>query len=351
MNCCVRFADPERIELFLMWFSAAIALSMIALVILERVVVALLQLRRRALEHEYQPIIALALAGDQSALLKLASVRSWQRVTVARLLIEPLIADPDPARIARTRAIARAMAVVDVADRYMRSFIWWRRALALRALGLIQANDRTGAIVAALDDANVDVRAAALDALANLHDPATLSAVVVRLNDASLHRGRRLAALAAFGAACEPLLLQLAGVDPAHRVVYARAIGVCGTAASRPALAEWSRDARPDVRSAAFEALARIGLDDRTARLAIGALDNDETSVRAAAAAALHGWSGAGDAAAHLAEHLDDAWPVAVLAARSLRSMGPAGALELKARADRTDLSGLLARQMLWQPS
>ena len=71
-------------------------------------------------------------------------------------------------------------------------------------------------MIAALDDPHPDVRAAALDALTYLHDPASLPAIVVRLHDASLHPARRLAALAAFGPECESFLLDLSEVDTAH---------------------------------------------------------------------------------------------------------------------------------------
>jgi len=93
-----------------------------------------------------------------------------------------------------------------------------------------------------------------------------------------------------------------------------------------------------------------VGLDDDAARRAIEALDvpgDADASVRAMAAYALHGWQDAGEAAAHLARHLDDAWPVAIRAARSLQS-SPAGLIELEARTSRPDITGVLARQMLW---
>ena len=122
---------------------------------------------------------------------------------------------------------------------------------------------------------------------------------------------------------------------------------MCGTRRSRPVLARWTHDARPEVRAAAFEALAHVGVDAEAASLAIEALESDDEAVRAMAAYALNGWTGSGDAAVHLGRHLDDVWPVAVRAAQSLRSMGSAGILELEARASRSDLAGLLARQML----
>jgi HEAT repeat protein len=226
--------------------------------------------------------------------------------------------------------------------------MWWRRALALRALGLLQARDHTAQIIAALDDTHPDVRAAALDALTDEQDPAALQAVVVRLHDMSLHRGRRGAALKAFGSDCEPFLLEWSEVDPENRLDYIHALAICGTARSRPALCRWTRDPRVLVRATAFEALAYVGLDDDAARVAIEGLESDEPSVRAMAAYALRGWQGPGDAAARLAPHLDDEWAVAVSAARTLQSMGPAGSVELQARSTRQDLGGLLARQMLW---
>ena len=87
------------------------------------------------------------------------------------------------------------MSLFPIADRYLRSRLWWRRARALRALGLIQATDHTPQLVAALDDPHPDVRAAALDGLTDMHDLTALKAIVVRVHDTSLHRGRRGAAL------------------------------------------------------------------------------------------------------------------------------------------------------------
>ena len=220
--------------------------------------------------------------------------------------------------------------------------------MALRALGAMQAADHTGAIVAALDDSNNDVRNTALDALADMQNPASLPAIVVRLHDASLHRARRGAVLAAFGRQCEPFLLDLAAVDPEHRLNYALALGICGTAAARPILCEWSGDARAAVRAAAMEALSRIGVDRASVPFAIAALEDGDATVRAMAAAALHGCADR-DTAASLARHLDDTWAVAVRAARSLQTMEAAGRAELEARATGDGLPALLARQMLWE--
>ncbi len=331
----------------LMWFAVALATVAAALVLVERAVFALQQVRLRRLERRYAPLVLRALADDTAAADELAASPPRHRLAILRLLIVPLIDDRDPLRIERTRAIVPAIAFIPTAERYLRSWRWWRRALALHALGLVQARDHTAAIVAALDDPNANVRAAALDALTDLCDPASLQAVAVRLHDPSLPAGRRAAALAAFGCKGEIFLLDLAEVDAAHRANYASALALCGTARARPALARWTEDPRAEVSAAALEALARIGVDGDAARLAIAALEHKDARVRAMAAQALRGWAG-DDAAAHLAGHLDDEWPVALRAARALQS-SPAGVVELQARTSRTDLTGVLARQMLWQ--
>jgi HEAT repeat protein len=340
----------ERSAPIMLSAAVIVASTMLAAVVIERAGYGVVRARNHRITRHYAPLVERALAGDDSACAALAVSPRRHRLAIAWLLIAPLISDRDPRRIAATRAIAETLEVLELADRYLRSWSWWRRALALRALGLMQARERTAQLIAALDNANADVRAAALDGLADMHDPVALKAIVVRVHDTSLHRGRRGAALKAFGSGCEPFLLELAEVDPVNRLNYIHALAICGTARSRPILCRWTGDARLDVRATAFEALAYVGLDDETARVVIDGLESDAPAVRAMAAYALCGWRGAGDAARCLAPHLDDTWPVAVRAARALQSMGDAGLAELRARADRPDLVGLLARQMLWQP-
>jgi hypothetical protein len=340
----------ERLAPLMAWGAVAFALAMAAAVVVERAAFGLQQARSRRVTQHYGPLLQRALEGDETARRKLSASPARHRLAIAWLLIAPLVEDRDPGRIAASRAIAQAMSVLKLADGYLRSRLWWRRALALRALGLIQARDHIAQLIAALDDAHPDVRAAALDALTDLHDPAAVPAIVARLHDTSLHRGRRGAALKAFGSRCEPLLLELSDADPARRLNYTHALAICGTPRSRPVLCRWTHDARVEVRAAAFEALAYVGLDDEAARVAVEGLESEDPPVRAMAAHALRGWQGPGDAAVRVARHLDDTWAVAIRAARTLASMGRAGVVELQASASRPDLAGLLARQMLWQP-
>lgn len=346
MNALV--AAFERDVLILVWIGVALAIALTLAIVVERLVLAYDDARTERLRQRYEPLISRALDGDADARAAIMASPSRHRLPIARMLITPLIADRDPKRIAAARQVVGGLSLAPITERLLRSVFWWHRVLALRAVGLLQASHRGAQVVAALDDRNPQVRNAALDALADMQNPAALPAVVVRVNDTSLHRGRRAAAIAAYAPQCEPFLLDLAHADAANRFTYTRALLFCGTDASRATLCEWTADPRAEVRAGAFEALAHVGVDENAARLAMTALESDVVAVRAMAAAALHGWNADG-AAPRLARHLDDAWPVAVHAARSLRSMKDTGRIELEARAARTDLAGTLARQMLWE--
>src|SRR5687768_138768 len=161
--------ELNRLAPLMVWFAAAFAAVTIAAVLLERAALRWQQARSRHVAQRYGPLVQRALDGDDMARRQLSESPARHRLAIAWLLIAPLVEDRDPRRIARTRAIARAMCVLPLADRYLRSRLWWRRALALRALGLIQARERTSHLIAALDDAHADVRAAALDGLTDMH--------------------------------------------------------------------------------------------------------------------------------------------------------------------------------------
>jgi HEAT repeat protein len=323
---------------------------MVLVVLVERAAFGILQAIDRRLTARYRPLVQRAMTADDRARDELRAAPAKHRIAIAWLLIEPLIEDRDPARIANARGIARAISLLPVADRYLQSRLWWRRARALRALGLIQATDHTPQLVAALDDPHPDVRAAALDGLTDMRDMTALEAIIVRVHDTSLHRGRRGAILRKFGTECEPFLLELSAADSDNRLNYIYALAICGTALSRPVLCRWTNDADVEIRATAFEALGYVGLDEEAARVAVAGLESADSSVRAMAAYALKTWQGSGEVAARLGAHLDDDWPVAVSAARTLQSMGSAGAAQLQAHASDADQGGQLARQMLWRP-
>lgn len=333
------------------WLGAFLVLLNAAVVIVERASYAFGRIRRRRIEQRYEPLVQRSLDGDREAQRRLRTSPRRHHLYIARLAVAPLYAHRDPHQIARTREMFEAMSWIDVADHLLDSHRWWKRAIAIRAFGILQISSRAATLVAALDDGNPDVRAAALDAVADLRDPSTLGAIVVRLHDESLHRGRRFAAIAAFGPTCEPFLLEMAAVDATNRLDYARALRICGTRRSLPILSRWTEDADTEVRAAAFEAMGHIGLDIGTAALAMAALERGDVKVRAMAASALGDWAGSGDVALRLVEHLDDQWPVAVRAAKALKTIGLTGVTALQTASSRADLAGELARQTLWEIS
>lgn len=328
--------------------SGALALTLALALVVERVAFAWWNARRTRLERLYQPLLAKALEGDDAAQRRLAASPHRHRRLVAELLLFPMHDRRDRTLLDRARRLLGRMTPPALIDRYLESWWWWRRAMALRAAGFLRLHQYTPRLVAALDDRHAEIRAAALDGLTDSGDPAALAAVVVRLHDETLHRGRRAAVLAAFGARCEPMLLDLAAADPANRLNYARALAFTGTGAARPALSSWIADAQPAVRAAALDALQHTGLDASCTGAVVAALADPEAPVRAAAARALGG-SAEPAVADRVAAHLTDSWPVCADAARALRRMGAEGRLRLEQAAARDDLAGTLARQMLWE--
>jgi HEAT repeat protein len=243
-----------------------VAVCGVGAVVIERAAFGIQQVRQRRFEARYAPIVRRALAGDAEAERALVSCPRRYRLRVAALLIVPLIEDADPARIAGTRRIVEAMSLLPEAERRLKSRLWWRRAVALRALGLLRATDYTPAVVGALDDGHPEVRAAALDALADLRDPASIKAVVVRMLDTSLSAAAA-SRLAAFAPRRNRLVIDRAGRRRTPRRLRAGAHRR-GSRAAQPVLCAWTTDLRPEVRARPREAPAHVGLDARAARLA-----------------------------------------------------------------------------------
>ncbi|WP_285547771.1 fumarate reductase/succinate dehydrogenase flavoprotein subunit [Streptomyces lavendulae] len=191
------------------------------------------------------------------------------------------------------------------------------RAAALEVLRALRLGD-AGVYAAALGDAGIEVRIAAVRALVSVDavpelaaaaaDPAREVRVAVARGLAAVHdpapgpldpllddadplvRGAALAALAATG--CPPGYAALAGAalgDPAWQVRAGAATALRAAAPGRavPALAEALADANADVRKAAVLSLLRHRDDDPRARTALASATADpDADVRAYAARA-----------------------------------------------------------------
>src|SRR5688572_11930211 len=101
--------DAEMVASLLLWISIRLAIAMTAIVVAERVVSALIRARVRQIEDHYQRFVGGALAGNDAAIAALVAAPRRHHLAIARLLVEPLIDDRDPARIVRTRAIVSAL--------------------------------------------------------------------------------------------------------------------------------------------------------------------------------------------------------------------------------------------------
>lgn len=221
---------------------------------------------------------------------------------------------------------------------------------AALALGMIRDAASVPALLALLDHHHDQVRAAAIDALGQLGDPSALGALVARMGrPVRYERARVVQALQAFGPDVAEALIGHARTHPKERALVAVVLADVSGPGAASALLDWTADADPVIRAAAWRALAIIGLSDRAFYHALKALRDDHSDVRAGAARAV-ARTGRADATDYLAQLLDDDWDVAAAAALGLRRMGPRGQATLQVRAAGSPGLGYdLARQVLWE--
>jgi HEAT repeat protein len=318
----------------------------------QRAVRALVARRTRQLESRYAKTIGAFVtpSGGRDSLPVLRAAPRVHRRLLAELLLRPL-------RVARGELIdglregAVAAGVTEMWMEDLRGDRWWRRAEAVRALGLVQDGQAYDSIVRLLDDDHEEVRAAAVEALGLLGDGRAVGPLLGALSNASRYqRVRVVDALSRLGPDAVPAVAEHGTAHPANAGVVAEVLGQIGGTLASDDLVRWTSSADPAVRAAAVGALGTIGLDDRSYYHALRALSDTDPDVRGLAARAL-GRAGRVDAAPYVARLLDDEWIAAAHGARALRRLGAPGETALRARAGDTGLAGDLARQMLWEHS
>jgi hypothetical protein len=316
----------------------------------QRAVRALAARHTRQLESRYTKAVDAFVtpSGGTDSLPVLRAAPRRHRRLLADLLLRPL-------RVARGELIAdlregaAAAGVIEMWMEDLRRDRWWRRADAVRALGLVQEARAYESIVRLLEDDHEEVRAAAVEALGLLGDPRAVGPLLGALSNASRHqRVRVVDALSRLGPGAVPAVAEHGADHPANADIAAEVLGQIGGTQAIDDLLRWTSSADPAVRAAAIGALGTIGLDDRTYYHALRALSDTDPNVRSLAARAL-GRTGRADAAPYVARLLDDEWIAAAHGARALGRLGAAGEAALRARAGETGLAGDLARQMLWE--
>jgi hypothetical protein len=350
------FLLSDLFRQYLMLFIGASFVGLAALfayVIVQHAIAQARETRDARLRDLYQPSVDAVLAAQspaqlEAALAALTPASPRHLPLIGGLLIRPLrVASGSP--VTSARAAADRLGLTARWTRELDAHAWWVQANAARALGLIRAEGVLQPLLARLDDPHEEVRAAALEALGHLGDPGCVPALLRALPDASRHqRARVVEAIRELGPSVAHALLMHARVRPDDLATVAELIGFTGAAGATDDLLAWSGHVDPKVRAASLQAIGSLGLDDRAYYYTLRALGDPDEAVRAMAARAL-GRSRRGEAAPYLAQHLGDEWLVAAHAATALRMLGPAGERELLSRQDAPGLTGVLARQMLWE--
>jgi len=329
--------------------TAVLALSLVGLVIW-RAIDEVLYLRRQRLLDRYRPLVAALLdkTPDADPVARLVATPRRHRDLLGDLLLATLRVTTGDI-VPRLRDAAQALGLIERWTAAIDDRRWWARTEAVRALGLVRNRDSMGRLVQALDEPHEEVRAAAVDAIGRIGDPACGPILLARLRDESRHqRARVVEAIRSLGPSMMPILLEHARVHADDTAMTIGILGVVGGTAAIDSLLEWSGSPDAAVRAAALRAIGSIGLDDRSYFYALRGLDDEDTDVRSMAARGL-GRCGRHSAVPYLAAHLDDAWLVAAHCASGLRRLGAAGAAALQARAATPGQGADLARQMLWE--
>jgi HEAT repeat protein len=278
----------------------------------------------------------------------LATAPAAHRRVIGSLLLRPLAVTGGEV-VGPLREVAARLGLTDLWLADLQSRVWWSRAYAARAIGLIGESRGFESLIGALEDDHEEVRAAAVEGLGHLGDPQAITPLLRALSDsARFQRARVVEALGRLGLSVAPLLLEYVRQEPDDAVLAAEVLGMIGGAEAVGGLTAWAAADDPHLRAAAIGSLGAIGLDERTFYFALRALADPDPTVRAQAAQAL-GRTSREDAVPYLAPCLDDEWQVAAHAARALRGLGAAGITCLEARAQAEGLPGDLARQMLWE--
>lgn len=352
MTTVLRIADVFR-QILVPFLIGAAALFVVLLIglVAQRAIRTSLDRRRALLQSRFQPLVDRWLSERAAPEDRTRLLRFGRRspLLLGRMIVAPLLSfSGGPVELGAGLAVEAGVAEAWRQD--IRHRLWWRRAEAIRSLGVIQDAGSFLAMVVALDDSHEEVRAAAVEALGRLGDLRAVQELLARIPEQSRHQRVRIVdALRTLGAHGGAALLEFIRRRPDVLPFVADLVpAICGSAAAEECLALSGHPAAP-VRAAALNVLGTVGLDDASFYYVLKALADEDAGVRAMAARAL-GRSGREDAAAYLGEHLQEGdWAVAAESARALLGLHAAGASVLAANTAGDGQAAALARQMLWE--
>jgi len=267
---------------------------------------------------------------------EIAALNELERPIAAVMLIERLRPASEEERT-QSLAALREAGVVDSIARSAGGWMPWRRALAVRTLGWIGAEETVPVLIQRLADRNRYVRESAVRALGRIGDSRVLPSLAELFRTPGrVGSGVVYDALVAFGSDAEPVFVGALGSETAS-VRVASCFGVAALSESdsaQPLLQPLLGDRVPAVRSAAAEALGQVGGELLPDALAHASRD-EQATVRSAATGALGAYDDPRSVELALHALLDSDRETAVRAAESL------------VRLSRRPWAGAAARQAL----
>src|SRR4051812_13251964 len=285
------------------WFWETAAIAAAALLLLNLVLMVIVYGRRgyevvrarraRAFRARFARLVdeiaAARLTDPEEAYRQVASLDALERPIAASMLLERLRPASTEQR-AMIVGLVRELGGVGLMLEGTTRRRPWRRALSLRTLGWLGAQEGVPAALERLGDRNRYVRDASVRALGRIADERALLDLERLFLDPNrdVSSGFAYEAVVAFGASAEPVFRQGLRSDDEH-VRVASCFGIASTIEperARPLLEQMLDDGSPGVRAAALEMLARIGGEQAPAEMA-RASRAYEPSVRRAAAGAL----------------------------------------------------------------
>jgi HEAT repeat protein len=219
---------------------------------------------------------------------QLSSLNELERPIAGSIMIERLKVASSEER-ALTLEWLRRVGAIEALLRSLRRWAPWRRALAIRTLGLTGAEEAVPALIERLSDRSRHVREAAVRALGRIGDTRALPALArLYVEPGRVAAGIVYEALLAFGSASAQVFSE--GLhSPNEHVRVPSVFGaslVLDPPVARSRLERMLGDESASVRAAAAEMLGRIGGDAVPEELARVSRD-EERSVRRAAVSAL----------------------------------------------------------------
>jgi HEAT repeats len=211
-----------------------------------------------------------------------------KRPIAATMLIERLKPASQQER-EQTLTVVRESGWIDIIVRSSGRRMPWRRALAIRTLGWLGAEETVPLLIERLSDRNRSVRESAVRALGRIGDFRALPPLAELFRSPGrVGSGVVYDALVAFGSGAEPVFADGLGSEiPSVRVASSFGVAaVCAPAKARELLEPLLRDEAAPVRSATAESLGQVGGELIPEALAHAARD-EQPAVRSAATSAL----------------------------------------------------------------